>query len=103
MTTIHCTYRGLAITADVDHDPGYHEGSCGGVPETWHVDIDEVEIEDHDEFESHCLLEDYAEAVEQMVNALHRMRDGKLLPHVLALVLREWGEGIAEAAIERYA
>jgi len=95
---VEFAFQGLYVYATVDYEPETGPTfSCGGTPEFRSAEIDSIELEDAEEFSSYCLLEDFSEGVENMVNAYHKMT-GKLLPIVENIILSTWQEEMAEQA-----
>jgi len=99
---VEFSYRGLWVEGSVDYEaetgPSY---ACGGTPASWDVEISSITLDDHEEFSSWCLLEDFSEGVSNMVDAYHRIT-GKLLPSVEALAFEAWEEEMLEQACEEF-
>ena len=107
MPTIY--HRGLQVYGSVDYDPGqrWPSYSCGGVPPSTDVEIDEILIDDAEEFLMTGIISDLADdrkwrnGMVQLLEAYHRIT-GELLPEVERYVLATWGDDIEDALIDAY-
>lgn len=105
MTTIY--HRGLEVFGSVDHDPGqpFPSYSCGGVPPSTDVEVDEILLEDPDEFLMTAVISDigndrgWSDSLVRMIEAYHRLT-GKFLPVVENYVWHHWMDEIEDALIE---
>lgn len=106
---VSISYNGLHIEADVEYDPGqpYPSYSCGGVPESWEVEVFHVELEEPDEFISAGAVESFgnsrniSEGCQRMMEASISIT-GTMLPALRTFILELWYEGISEDLIEQY-
>lgn len=107
MPTIY--HHGLEVYGSVDYDPGqpYPSYSCGGVPPSTDVEVDEIVIDDPDEFLQTDIISDlgndrgWSEGVVRMIEAYHRIT-GKFLPVVEKYVWHHWMDDIQDSLIEAY-
>lgn len=105
MPTIY--FFGLEVYGSVDHDPGqpYPSYSCGGVPPSTDVEVDEILLDDPEEFLLTDIISEigdergWANGVVEMVSAYHRIT-GKFLPVVEDYVRNRWIDDIETALIE---
>lgn len=82
------SFRGLLVEGEVDYDPGYLEGSCGGCPESWDIDIKYIAIEDVDELNGWEPFE--TDVVEPLTK---EVKDKLILT---------WQESMEDALVEQY-
>jgi len=107
MPTIY--HRGLEVFGTVDHDPGqrWPSYSCGGVPPSTDVEVDEILLEDPDEFLMTAVIADigedrgWSDGLVRMVEAYHRLT-GKFLPVVEKYIWHHWIDDIEDSLVDAY-
>jgi hypothetical protein len=103
MQTVEIYFRGLQVRATVDCDPGQYLPTydCAGVPPSGDIDIEDISLDDPDEFQTWDVLEEHSAELVRIVNSYHA-RTGHLLDSVRDIVRRNWEEDIEHAIYEEY-
>lgn len=96
MVRITFPFRGLWIEAEATRVSGDRWSPPDG-----HYEILSIELDDPEDFSMCCLLEDFSEGVERMVEACHR-QTGKLIPAVESLIRDRWEEEMADKVWENF-
>jgi hypothetical protein len=95
-------YNGLGIDGTVEYDPGQPvpSYSCGGVPPSWDVEIQDISLDDADDFLSTGILADLADK-EGWSNGVHRMVEEFIrITHELPEVVEQYAMTAWEHYIE---
>ena len=107
MPTIY--FFGLEVFGSVDHDPGqpYPSYSCGGVPPSTDVEVEEILLDDPEEFLLTDVISEignergWSDSLVEMVCAFHRIT-GRFLPVVERYVWDRWRDDIEDALIDAH-
>ena len=99
--------HGLGIQGTADYDPGqpYPTASCGGVPPSWDVDVEEIWLDDVDEFHSTDIVNDLGNeiglspGVVDMIEAFHRIT-GTVLPSIEERIRARWEDELRDVLID---
>jgi hypothetical protein len=100
---------GLEVEGSVEYDPGqpYPTYSCGGVPPSWDIEVEHIELDDPDEFLATGFVADVADDREWSEGALQVIEagirlTGKLPPVIETLLLEAWEDDLRDRLAQEH-